>query len=447
MNVANLITSLGNSATGTTGGVTSPQESGVLGQLFALQMGAVLQGAQQNDLLQLLPQELSGEETSELADLLALIQQMLTSTSPTNLEQLAPQVEDKLSSIELLGAKLQQNGAARLLTDETQRLITTFSQQGLPQEQAAKVVELLASLAKSDETGTQADVQQVSKQAQQILASLGVDAKGADKALTTEKKGSSSAIASKTALRSDYSFTAPGLNEAAKVTELLRVNLALSRYQAEAASGGALSRNVELAVPSTQSVQATGQLETDVATLPTPSTTTLSNSVQTLGGIQPQTVSSYTVHGDQFTQEVSELFVKQMKVGSLNGISEAKLILYPQSLGQVDVKITAQNGVITAHFSAETASGKEMLDNQLPQLRAALTQQGLQVDRLEVNQQPSEQFNFQQQREQARQQSGNRQQQQNSKEEQPEFSLEALIDSAAWSRQKAAVGNEYTVYA
>ncbi|MCK9911058.1 hypothetical protein MXD81_18055, partial [Microbacteriaceae bacterium K1510] len=67
-----------------------------------------------------------------------------------------------------------------------------------------------------------------------------------------------------------------------------------------------------------------------------------------------------------------------------------------------------------------------------PQLRAALVQQGLQVDRLEVSQQSQQpQLAYQQQREQARQQhGGNQPQKQQAKEEQPEFSIESLVDRA-----------------
>jgi flagellar hook-length control protein FliK len=103
----------------------------------------------------------------------------------------------------------------------------------------------------------------------------------------------------------------------------------------------------------------------------------------------------------------------------------------------VDVIITARDGVITAQFSAETAAGKELLDNQLPQLRAALTQQGLQVDRLEVNQHQASSFAFQQQREQARQQGDGRQRQEQ-QEDQVEFSLEGLLEDSDF----AAVGRE-----
>jgi len=68
-------------------------------------------------------------------------------------------------------------------------------------------------------------------------------------------------------------------------------------------------------------------------------------------------------------------------------LSEARIRLIPEHLGELDVKISVQNGTVTALFTAETAAAREMLEMQLPMLRTALQQQGFQVDRLVVTQQ------------------------------------------------------------
>lgn len=83
--------------------------------------------------------------------------------------------------------------------------------------------------------------------------------------------------------------------------------------------------------------------------------------------------------------EMTKFIVKNMTITQLGGMSEAKISLVPEHLGQLDVKISVQNGMITASFMAETAVAREMLENQLPQLRSALQQQGLQVERLIVS--------------------------------------------------------------
>jgi flagellar hook-length control protein FliK len=68
----------------------------------------------------------------------------------------------------------------------------------------------------------------------------------------------------------------------------------------------------------------------------------------------------------------------------MNGLSEAKITLIPEHLGQLQVKIAMQNGQLTAQLMAETTVARDLLENQLPQLRAALQSQGIQVEKLEV---------------------------------------------------------------
>jgi flagellar hook-length control protein FliK len=106
-----------------------------------------------------------------------------------------------------------------------------------------------------------------------------------------------------------------------------------------------------------------------------------------------------------FAQDMSRFVFKNLKLIVSNELSEAKISLHPQHLGHVDVKLTLHNGVLTAQFTAETLLGKEMLENQLPLLRAALQSQGLQVDKLVVNQNNSLPSGFfHEQRQQASQQ-------------------------------------------
>jgi flagellar hook-length control protein FliK len=91
-----------------------------------------------------------------------------------------------------------------------------------------------------------------------------------------------------------------------------------------------------------------------------------------------------------FTREIAEMAIKQMKLTGGNGISEAKITLMPEHLGQVDVKISIHNGQVIAQFLTDSALGKDMIEGQLSQLRAALQSQGLQVDKLEVTQQQTQ---------------------------------------------------------
>ena len=86
----------------------------------------------------------------------------------------------------------------------------------------------------------------------------------------------------------------------------------------------------------------------------------------------------------QFSEALQQTIVRHLHVNP-NGTSAVRLSLYPESLGQVDVRMTSHNGVLTAHLVVDTWVAKELLEGQLEHLRQALQQQGLQVDKLEVS--------------------------------------------------------------
>ncbi|WP_139998349.1 flagellar hook-length control protein FliK [Paenibacillus paridis] len=104
-----------------------------------------------------------------------------------------------------------------------------------------------------------------------------------------------------------------------------------------------------------------------------------------LAGNSAAVPTSFVV-ADEFAKSMSGMIVQKFDLTTLNGVSEAKLMLFPEHLGQVDVRITMQNGLLTAIFQTDTAMAKDMLDNQMAQLRLALQAQGLMVDKLEVSQ-------------------------------------------------------------
>ncbi|PWW06398.1 flagellar hook-length control protein FliK [Paenibacillus cellulosilyticus] len=111
---------------------------------------------------------------------------------------------------------------------------------------------------------------------------------------------------------------------------------------------------------------------------------------------------------EQFAEKMADLMVNKFEVKTAAGNSEAKLTLTPEHLGQVDVRISVQNGQLTALFVTDSSAAKDMLDNQLALLRANLQSQGLDVEKLEVSQQSVDsQMAQQQDGGSGRQQSGN----------------------------------------
>lgn len=113
---------------------------------------------------------------------------------------------------------------------------------------------------------------------------------------------------------------------------------------------------------------------------------------------------------EQFADEMNRFVVQRLDFVRMQGVTEAKISLYPENLGQVDIRITMQNGQLVAQFMTEHASARDLIDQQMGQLRAALQSQGIQVEKLEVTQNSSLQSHMYQDGRQSntgQQQSGN----------------------------------------
>ncbi|MFD2116827.1 flagellar hook-length control protein FliK [Paenibacillus yanchengensis] len=116
------------------------------------------------------------------------------------------------------------------------------------------------------------------------------------------------------------------------------------------------------------------------------------------------TASTFVV-ADEFADTMSDMIVQRFTITTLNGMSEAKLQLYPEQLGQVDVKLMMQNGQLTALFRTDNIAARDLLDGQMAQLRAALQAQGLQVEKMVVSyEQANPATDFNQQHHQQQQQ-------------------------------------------
>jgi flagellar hook-length control protein FliK len=89
---------------------------------------------------------------------------------------------------------------------------------------------------------------------------------------------------------------------------------------------------------------------------------------------------------ERFHEIVSDMAVRHFRMSASNGVSEARILLVPEHLGEVAVRITLQNGQLTAQFVTESAAARELIENQFVMLRGVLQSHGIQVDRLEATQ-------------------------------------------------------------
>ncbi|MED3646171.1 flagellar hook-length control protein FliK [Halalkalibacterium halodurans] len=102
-----------------------------------------------------------------------------------------------------------------------------------------------------------------------------------------------------------------------------------------------------------------------------------------LGEQQPKEVQQ-----QQFLRQFQQILQRGNVVQLQNG-TQMTIKLMPEHLGRLDIQLTQTNGAIVARIMTSTTMARELVESQMNQLRYAFTQQQLNVERIEVVQQPS----------------------------------------------------------
>ncbi len=99
-------------------------------------------------------------------------------------------------------------------------------------------------------------------------------------------------------------------------------------------------------------------------------------------------VKEVPVQARYLNTELSEMITERMQLSKNGDETNIRIKLSPENLGQLDIRLTTSDGKVTAHIVTATAGAKELIESQLHQLRHTLVQQGIQLDKVEVVQQP-----------------------------------------------------------
>ncbi len=83
--------------------------------------------------------------------------------------------------------------------------------------------------------------------------------------------------------------------------------------------------------------------------------------------------------------DVISQIMEKMKVDVRGNTTEIKLTLRPENLGDVSLKVTTENGIITAQFLAENQRVKEVIESNFNLLKDALQKQGIEITNLSVS--------------------------------------------------------------
>lgn len=110
--------------------------------------------------------------------------------------------------------------------------------------------------------------------------------------------------------------------------------------------------------------------------------TSVVTSVNELGQIV-ETIETYSTGAD--AQEIVSQVTQSIKLNFSAESTSMELMLHPASLGTVNMQVSSQNGVVTAHLLVQNEAVKSALETQLATLIDTLKEQGQEVEAVEVS--------------------------------------------------------------
>lgn len=97
-----------------------------------------------------------------------------------------------------------------------------------------------------------------------------------------------------------------------------------------------------------------------------------------------ETIQPRIVRMSHIIEDLSNIFRGTLRINASMEGTQLRLNIFPEHLGHLDIRIMESNGKIAAQIIASSLMAKDALELQLNQLRTALQQQGLLIDKLEI---------------------------------------------------------------
>ncbi|UHA73934.1 flagellar hook-length control protein FliK [Paenibacillus sp. 481] len=339
--------------------------------------GATEGGAFGSTLNQVMSGTSDGQTSSSLMTLNSLPEGMTGLIQDSTVDSLATLVEALVDQLKLTDAQLEQNPAllaelqqwvAQAQAWLTQTPLSSEAQvETLPplaqqSQTITLVVRDLLQQAASQLNGTASTMQAVdAEEGMRLLQQLGQ--------LLTGPQAGNSAAQQQPTLGKANAFQQALASSEQRVTAFTANTMSQTQVNHEGSQNGSLFVNAsEVDVPELPHITTAGQL------------------AMRAEGMQAEKAAP-VMRAQHFAEDMMGFMVKQLRFKQFNGVSEAKISLYPEHLGQVDIRLTMQNGQLVARFVTEHVMAKDALEQQMSMLRGALTAQGIQVEKLEVTQQ------------------------------------------------------------
>ncbi|MCH7320937.1 flagellar hook-length control protein FliK [Solibacillus sp. MA9] len=147
--------------------------------------------------------------------------------------------------------------------------------------------------------------------------------------------------------------------------------------------------------PKTTFEQVVQQVTQQQSAQTTQQTTVKTETEQPTVGLQQQVTQTKTVtitlpaekpaQSEALVKEIQNL-INRSQVSGQQGNMKLFLKLFPENLGQIRIELVQKDGVLTARLLATTPLGKELLENNINQLKAGFVSQNIQMDRIDIAQ-------------------------------------------------------------
>lgn len=320
----------------------------------------------------------------------SVFQSIMSTSNPTNttdvetIVSLAEEVNAILSTDSLeslldeLGIEMDEAGlfvfigeeGTPVALDEMLTLENLTEALGLTEEQLTQIVEQLLGDSQQQEI---TDVWSIIEQAPAILSEIFAVIQGTQQTSVEPK----------------------GLQQLAKFLKLAQLvgNKVDTVYQQEMQLGQ-LKDALLTVTAQTQKVVITEQQEAPKATFQQVLQQTTTETLSVVGP-QQQVTQTKTVtitlpaekpaQSETLIKEIQNL-INRSQLSGQQGNMKLFLKLFPENLGQIRIELVQKDGVLTARLLATTAIGKELLENNLNQLKAGFVAQNIQLDRIDVSQ-------------------------------------------------------------
>lgn len=111
--------------------------------------------------------------------------------------------------------------------------------------------------------------------------------------------------------------------------------------------------------------------------------TTTSSSAQ--NALFKTALSNASAMKDLDPAEIMKQVTDQVKIEIRANITEMKMTLRPEQLGDISLKVVTENGIVSAELKAESEKVKEILESNAAQLKELLNEQGIEVSEISVS--------------------------------------------------------------